>query len=137
MSWGQEAEQGTVRDLGEKGDHRQAMGKGSGTLEILLPLDPEPTPGMGEAKSQTCPCPGELVGSQLHLLALPLLADQPSHILKVFHLLLSQGSQALGLLSLNCKQLSELFGEQDPKQEGWGSALSKALCTEDLPRCTR
>lgn len=111
------------------------MGKGSGTLEILLPLHPEPTLGMGEAKSRTCPCPGELVGSLPHLLALPLPADQPSHILKVLHLLLMQGSQALGLLSLNGKHLSELFGEQDPKQEEWGHALSKALCTEDLPQC--
>ena len=75
----------------------------------------------------------EPVGSHPHLLAFPLPAEKPSHALNVPHLLLSQDSEELGLLSLICKCLSALFGEQDPEQEGWDHALSKALCIEEHP----
>lgn len=122
-----------MRDVGEKGDHGQAMGKGNGTLEILLPPpDPEATPGMGEPEPKLLMCRRmEQVGSHPHLLAFPLPADQPSHALSVPYLLPSQDSWDLGLLSLICKCLSALFGEQDSEQEGWGHALSKALCIEE------
>ena len=76
---GGEAGQGTVRDLGEKGDRGQAIGKGSSTLEIRLPLsDTELTPGMGEAEPNLpMSGGGEQVGSHPHLLAFRLPADQP------------------------------------------------------------
>lgn len=132
---GGEAGQGAVRDLGEKGDHGQAMGQDNSTLEILIPpSDPQPTPGMGEAEPNLPTSWGmEQVGSHPHLLAFPLPADQRSYTLDVLCLLLSQDSQDLGLLSLTCKCLSALFGEQDPEQEGRGHALSQALCTEEHP----
>lgn len=133
-SWGGETGQGTVRDVGEKGDHGQAMGKGNSTLEILPPPDPEPTAGMGEAKPNLpMSWAMEQVGSHPRLLAFPLPADQPSHVLNIPHVLPSQDSQDLGLLSLSCECLSALFGEQDPEKERWGHALSKALCIEEHP----
>lgn len=72
-SMGEEAGQGMVRDVEEKGDHRQTMGKGNGTLEVGA---------------------GRFFPTAVHL---PLPAEQPSRALRVLHPWLSQESQDQGV----------------------------------------